>query len=406
MTTPERLQYLFNRYVEKSETPDENEELMELITNEEYRQQFEQLMDQAREQLSQTARLDKGQTERLFQSIADVTTEKQVVMPLKTSGKKWLWWKVAAAASILLVMGAGAYFYFFDTPPPASQQTEQLPAATPDLKAPVISRAVITLANGREIYLDSLSNGAIAEQGNMQVMKLPDGRIAYQSTRNEPSKSLQYNTLTNPRGSRVIGMTLADGSHVWLNAGSSVTYPVAFTGQERIVSIQGEAYFEVAKNRHQPFIVNINEHLRVQVLGTHFNINGFADEGTIRATLLEGSVQVKQSTGSVILKPGQQARVSSKAAERVPEVVKNVDVDQVMAWKHGFFNFNDADVQLVMAQLERWYDIQVQYEGAVPDILFKGELDRKVNLSDVLRYLSKVGISAKLKGRILKVSAL
>ena len=269
------------------------------------------------------------------------------------------------------------------------------------MKAPETNKAMITLANGQKVYLDSAVNGTLAMQGNVKLVKLANGQIAYQTASGETINEIKYNTLTNPRGSKVIDMTLADGSQVWLNAGSSVTYPVAFVGNERRVAITGEAYFEVAHNTAMPFKVSKGE-MEVTVLGTHFNVNAYDDESDIKVTLLEGSVKVIKgpSTGSglqTVLKPGQQAQVTNEV-----KVVNDADLEQVMAWKNGLFNMKGTDLAALMRQVARWYDVQVSYEGPQQQKSFGGSINRDVDLSDVLKALEQYGIHFRMeKGKVI-----
>ncbi len=288
------------------------------------------------------------------------------------------WW---AAASAVLLLGAFSYLLFFNK---SKKQAQFAKVLSNDVKAPQSNRAMITLANGQKVFLDSAGNGALAIQGNVKLVKLSGGEIAYQNTSGKISGKMEYNTLANPRGSKVINMVLADGSKVWLDAGSSLTYPVSFIGDERKVSIAGEAYFEVAHDASKPFIVN-NGSMDVRVLGTHFNVNAFEDEdNTIKVTLLEGSVKINNGHESGLLKPGQQASVSKEI-----KVESDVDMDKVMAWKNGFFEFDNASLQNVLKQISRWYDIDVVYEGSNQPREFVGEMQRDLSLSEVLKILEK-----------------
>ena len=193
-------------------------------------------------------------------------------------------------------------------------------------------------------------------------------------------------------------MVLEDGTKVWLNAGSSLTYPVAFIGNERKVSITGEAYFEVAKNKFKPFTVS-RDKMQIEVLGTHFNVNTYGDEDFIKVTLLEGSVKVNNGNKSGLLKPGQQAKLN----ENIINVHSNVNVDQVMAWKNGYFSFDKASATEVMHEIARWYNIQVAYEGEMPTEQFGGELRRNSKLSSVLKILEKSGVNFRIEGRKVTV---
>lgn len=307
-------------------------------------------------------------------------------------GKKFLnIRRIAVAASIILALGLGSYFFFLNKD--RSQGEEPMTVVPGDVKAPETNRAMITLANGQRVYLDSVGNGQLAVQGNVKLLKLANGQIAYQTAGGEIIKELQYNTLSNPRGSKVIDMTLADGSQVWLNAGSSITYPVAFVGDERKVAVNGEAYFEVAHNTAMPFKV-VKGDVEVEVLGTHFNVNAYDDEADIKVTLLEGSVKVHKGKEVGLLKPGQQVQISNEL-----KFAGTVDVDEVMAWKEGYFKFSRADIKTIMRQLARWYDLDVQYEGPVSQREFGGEMERDLPLSGMLRLLEKSNVHFKMDGK-------
>jgi ferric-dicitrate binding protein FerR (iron transport regulator) len=212
---------------------------------------------------------------------------------------------------------------------------------------------------------------------------------------------LEFNTLSNPRGSKVINMMLADGSRVWLNAGSSITYPVAFVGNKRNVNIDGEAYFEIAHDASTPFIVSKGD-MNVTVLGTHFNVNAYDDENDIKVTLLEGSVNVstKYEVKGVKIKPGEQAIVNTKHEVRT---MKDADVEQVIAWKNGYFNFKDADIVSIMRQVEKWYDVEVVYEQRT-DKVFIAEIPRTVNAGDFFKILEATGwVRFKIEGKKITV---
>lgn len=291
--------------------------------------------------------------------------------------------RVAVAASILLFIAAGGYFLFFHR---SEKRVEVVKTeAVKDVEAPRITKAMITLADGRTVSVDSINSGMLAQQANVKVTKSGDGKIVYSGNASE----LVYNTLTNPRGSKVIDMALADGSHVWLNAGSSITYPVSFMGNERKVSVNGEAYFEIAHHAARPFIVSKND-VAVTVLGTHFNVNAYDDETGIKVTLLEGSVNVSNKVRAVTIRPGQQAQVTDNLTVR-----NNVDVEQVIAWKNGLFSFDGAGFREVMREIARWYDLEVSYAGAVPAGTFKGKIGRDLSLSDLLAGLSSSRIRYK-----------
>lgn len=314
--------------------------------------------------------------------------------------------KLMIAASILLAIVIGGYFVFFHK---AGRQAEMVQTVLPnDVKAPATNRASITLANGQVVYLDSSTAGQLAQEENANLVKLANGEIVYEKTQINTSAQPVYNTLFNPRGSQVATMTMADGTKVWLNAGSSVTYPVVFNENERIIRITGEAYFEVATRvtaggAKQSFIAKIisadgKERGVVKVLGTHLNINAYDNEDHIDVTLMEGSVQVER----LVIKPGEQARIHATGEVRL---IPGVDIDRVMAWKNGLFNFGEAtSIQAIMRQVERWYDVEVIYEGNIRQN-FGGSTSRQENVSALLqRFTLTETVHFKIEGKKIIVS--
>ena len=311
------------------------------------------------------------------------------------------WW---AAASVILLLGAISYLQFFD------KTTTITPNLNPvaivlkdDIKAPELNRAMITLASGKNIYLDSAGNGLLALQGNVKLVKLAGGEIAYQQEKGNTSGEMQYNTLSNPNGSSVINVVLSDGSKVWLNAGSSLTYLVSFIENDRKVSVKGEAYFEVSgslstEGKKRRFIVE-SGNMQVEVLGTHFNVNTFGDDGgNSKVTLLEGSVKINNGNEKALLRPGQQAWVKKKV-----KILDDVDLNMVMAWKNGYFQFDNASLQNVLKQVSRWYGIEVVYEGHNQQRQFIGEIQKDLSLSEMLKILEKNKVHFKIEGNKLRV---
>ncbi len=310
-----------------------------------------------------------------------------------------------AAASILLLLGVGAYLWFKDNSrsKALTKDNKQIPK---DI-LPGQNGAVLTLADGRQVVLDSLGNGVIATQSGSQVV-LKDGQLTYEAT-GSISGEPAYNTMSTPKG-RQFSLLLPDGTRVWLNAASSIRYPIAFIGKERKVDIQGEAYFEVTKNVNMPFRVNVNHKAEVEVLGTSFNVNAYTNEANISTTLLEGSVKVTafQTASShrpVTLKPKQQAQIMQTAQNTQSgiEVINDADIDKVMAWKNGAFNFTDVSLENIMKQLERWYDIEVVYESTVPNVELTGKMTRDVTLNELLKNLADLGVKCRLEGRTVIV---
>ncbi len=371
-----RLKELFERFLDNNISPGERKELMGMALEEGLQDELRQVIKDAWGQTGEEEDITDARAEELMQKIFAENNTKLVPI-----GKRTGWRNIAAAAAIVTAIGAAAYYATLHKSGKIAE-TVKVTERPADIKPPQTNRATITMAGGKTVYLDSAVNGTLAVQGNTQLVRLDDGQIAYRGS----AKALIYNTLTNPRGSKIINMTLSDGSRVWLNAGSSVTYPVAFIGNERKVSITGEAYFEVAHDITKPFTVSKGD-LQVEVLGTRFNINAYDDESDTKITLLQGSVKVKNGKKESMLQPGQQAQVASAI-----KIVSDTDVEQVMAWKNGLFVFDRAGIQDVMRQLARWYDLEVHYEGDIPKGKFKGEISKDLSVSQVLNGLTATRI--------------
>lgn len=287
------------------------------------------------------------------------------------------WYRYAAAAAILLFLGSGAFFYRH------SRQPVRLTAN--DIR-PGTDKAMLTLANGQKIALTGARNGMLATQGRTVITKTADGQLAY-----DGSGAAGYNTLATPRGGQY-RLTLSDGTRVWLNAASSLTYPAAFSGRDRTVEVTGEAYFEVAHDAKRPFHVKALGQL-ITDIGTAFNVNAYADESATRTTLVAGSVSVNQQ----VLVPGQQA-----IGEGRPRILP-ADLEQVAAWKNGLTSFENADIRTLMRQVARWYDLDIVYAGNLPGKHFTGAVSRSANLSELLKILQLSNIHFEVSGHTLTV---
>jgi ferric-dicitrate binding protein FerR (iron transport regulator) len=286
--------------------------------------------------------------------------------------------------------------------------------------APGGNKAILILGDNSTIELDNAADGQLAQQGTTNVMKSKDGLISYAPSAAGGRGEANYNTLATPRGGQY-QLVLPDGSKVWLNAASSIKFPTAFVGNERKVAITGEVYFEVVRNTRMPFKVDFSSPPageggqegagggQVEVLGTHFNINAYNDEPVIKTTLIEGSVRIgKRQTANgkgpefaAILKPGEQALLAPHSPLAINH---SPDVDQVLAWKNGLFHFENVDIKTVMRQISRWYDIDVEYKGAVTNEPLFIEVPRNTNLSDVLKVLeTTAGVQLKVEGKKVTV---
>lgn len=306
------------------------------------------------------------------------------------------WLRYAAAIIII----AGLAVYFWKNEPKKDMPTAAVSKQLRTDVEPGRDGAILTLADDHQLVLDSLGNGIIATQNGANVV-LNNGALSYDQNGNA-SAGIIYNTMHTPKG-RQFQLVLPDGTKVWLNAASSITYPTVFTGDNRKVEVTGEAYFEVVKNAHMPFIVAIPRGGEVKVLGTHFNINAYDDEAVVKTTLLEGSVSVKSAADErkpeslVFLKPGEQAVLSR--ANSPLTIDHSPDLEQVIAWKNGLFNFNGYDIKAVMREIGRWYDLDIVYEAEPEPEEVMGELQRNLTLSQVMKILQKIHIKYRIEGR-------
>lgn len=321
------------------------------------------------------------------------------------------WLRYAAA----IVLTAGIIAYLWKT---EAKKETTVAVTSKQLRTdvePGRDGAILTLANGRQLVLDSLGNGIIATQNGAKVV-LSNGALSYDQN-GETTNNKIYNTMHTPRG-RQFQLVLPDGTKVWLNAASSIKYPTQFTGEERRVEIKGEAYFEVVKNAQMPFIVTVPQGSEVKVLGTHFNINAYDDEPAIKTTLLEGAVKVilpanvkrqaaKDAEYAAVLKPGEQAAIAAYSPFTTHPSPLTIDhspnLEQVMAWKNGLFNFNGYNIKAVMREIGRWYDLDIVYEAEPEPEEVMGELQRNLTLSQVMKILQKINVKYRIEGKQLIV---
>jgi len=300
-----------------------------------------------------------------------------------------LWPRIAIAAAVLMVIGIGVWFAGNKATDNATRQTYAHDFS------PGGNKAMLILANGKQIVLDEMKNGMLANESNAIIRKTKEGQIVYDLMETNASAGdyAGFNTISTPRGGKY-QVILPDGSNVWLNAASSIKFPTSFTGKTRNVELQGEAYFEVAKNKAKPFKVFAGKQV-VEVLGTHFNMNTYKDEPVNKTTLLEGLVKVSNTKFTGMLKPGEQAQFSAEN----PLQIAAVDTEEAIAWKNGTFSFKRAEIPMVMRQLARWYDFDVKYQNGFPSAHFTGEINRNINASQALEMLTYLNIKFEIKGK-------
>jgi transmembrane sensor len=396
-TTNSRIIYLWQQFSARQATRAELDELMELLSSgshdEESRQYLQQLLTD-----TPAGEEDPARWEPILQSILHPVRTLEAY-PAETGNasvagrpspvRRWVRRAMTAAAVLLLLVGLFRLWRTY-----RAESAVQAPVV---IVAPGGNRAVLTLAGGQKILLDSVATGVLAVQGNAHVNKLEGGKLGYEivGTNAGSATAPLYNTLTTPRGGQY-QLTLPDGTKVWLNAASSITYPTAFTGGSRTVEMTGEAYFEVTHDKKHPFAVKVGGQT-IEDIGAQFNVNAYTDEPAQVTTLLEGAVKVSGH----LLRPGEKATVTgatdagatptggrATTTGGVIEVTKG-DPEGAVAWKNGLFHFTDAGLQTVMRQLSRWYNVDVTYEGNIPPRQFTGMIGRSLTLDQVLKGLAK-----------------
>ncbi|HWJ89728.1 MAG TPA: FecR domain-containing protein [Flavisolibacter sp.] len=326
----------------------------------------------------------------LDQTVMDRMLEKVLSQGERPVKRMFNWKRFASAAAIIIILGIGSYLAVFKTN--ERSQIARSPVPAQKDVAPGKDGAILTLADGSQIVLDNEANGKITDAA------VKHGNVL--SYENASTAEVVYNTMSTPKG-REYSLVLPDGSKVWLNAASSIRFPTAFPGVDRTVEVTGEAYFEVVHDAAKPFHVSVND-MDVQVLGTHFNINAYDDESDLKTTLVEGSVLVtsKSLKRAAVLKPGQQSVLDDNELQ----VNKNVDTDEITAWKNGQFVFNSARLDVIMRQIARWYDVEIEYKGQIPQEGFTGIVSRKSNLSEVLNIVKQAGVKFEMHGKKITVT--
>ncbi|WP_290797614.1 FecR family protein [Flavihumibacter sp. UBA7668] len=340
--------------------------------------EIQKVIDKQTDKQTVSQKLSQHMISRLLTDIKSNSEQ-----PRKIWKNQWL----KIAASVVLVIGVGSTVWLL--PKKSDKIVAQTAEPVSDIK-PGSNMAYLQLGNGQTILLDSAVNGQLARQGNTAIIKKND-HVIYSPLNAGSDELTGINTLSTPHGGQY-KLQLPDGSLVWLNAASSISFPAAFHKDHRKVSITGEVYFEIKKDQTKPFIVDIANGASVEVLGTSFNIQSYNNEKTIQTTLLEGSVKIRKYQLQAMLQPGQQAQISK--GETTPiKIKKDVDTEQVMAWKNGFFSFANSDLESIMRQIARWYDVEIVYKGTIPKRSFGGEISRNTNLSQVLKILEESSIN-------------
>ncbi len=393
--TPDSFTLLVEKFITGDCTAEERNQLQQLLDQPEYQKILAHIMDQQLEQQENPyispdslVRIQEKITAHIRESRTTQQQEKKTPARSIFMMRRW----IAAAVVLAIFSLLAVYFLHW------KQSSSEHPLAnTPAIIEAGKEGAILTLADGSSIVLDSLGNGIVAAEKGSEIL-LQDGKLIYQ---NKNATELAYNTISTPKG-RQFNLLLEDGTRVWLNAESSLRFPIAFTESERQVEITGEAYFEVASDKSKKFLVNLPDGLKVEVLGTHFNINAYQNESSVQTTLVAGSVKVISHSDAKIISPGQQAEMH-KGQTGLLQINKQVDVAKVIAWKNGVFDFNNASLYEIMRQLERWYNIEVEYAPGIRKYEFVGKMDRGLSLQEVLKglELSEVHFEIKSDRKIL-----
>ncbi|WP_316837194.1 FecR family protein [Pedobacter nutrimenti] len=388
-----RLPELFKKYISKTITEEEKIEFLDYVQDPFYTIVIKELISDAYENQTEPVKVNKEIKEKVLNSI--LSEEQYINHPPKLVK---LWPRVAAVIAVIVTVGLGV---LINTHRPVEQNLPNAKLANE--VTPEKNNATLTLANGEVIALDSAKLGSLASQHSIHIKKTTAGDIHYTkdpSGNNDPAAAVEYNEVATYRGGW-FRVTLSDGTRVVLNAASSLSYPTQFNGRQRIVKLKGEAYFEVAKDKKHPFIVTTDRQ-KVIVLGTHFNINSYGDEPTVNTTLLEGSVKVTDNvtSHSELLKPGQQSVLKNHQIS-----VRNVDTEEAVAWKNGYFMFNNEGITSIMRRISRWYNIEIIYNGPIPDDKFNGSVDRSGDISVILQNMELTNkVHFKMEGRRVTVS--
>ena len=382
-----RFHYLLDGYINDKLTHDEIDEFFGFLRDDFFIGNLDQVVDHAFLSKEFSGLSDKIAYDRKFKELMTLVSSLQSGQE-KSSGQLMVspksrifkYWQYAAAAVILILITTSVYLFTLERKQSPLKVAEQI-----DLE-PGGNRAFLTLSNGNIILLDSAANGILAEEEGATVKKVADGRLEY-LLKKDIKKEKLFNIITTPRAGQY-NLVLPDGSQVWLNSESSIKFPVSFVDKIRMVEITGEAYFEVAKNPEMPFRV-VTGNTTIEVLGTSFNIKSYSNDDSIYTTLIEGSVQIASQAARLSLTPGQQAVTDQLG---IITVNNDADISEITAWKNGLFIFNSEPIESIMAQIARWYNVDVDFDGPGSRETFSGIVSRKSNVSDVLKIMQQAGV--------------
>jgi hypothetical protein len=399
-----KLDELLSLFAEGKISRDEFEQLFDYLRSENDDQEIHFSMDQELRKMKAYSSLSEEEKDSIFEDILkgegayqNTDSGRYVILNIRA------WYQIGVAASLLAILSIGLYFYSNRSVDIQKELSKSEISEEKVTIKPGGDKAVLTLSDGSKIILEDAKNGLLANQAGVSIQKTADGELLYSFAKNDkripetiPSEVI-YNKIETPFGGKY-QINLPDGSKVWLNSASTLRFPAFFSGNTREVELNGEAYFDVARNPDMPFKVNTKDQI-VEVLGTQFNINSYSDEESFKTTLIEGSVKIIYKDRVVLLSPGQQFQPSLKSAK-----VVEADTEEVIAWKNGYFLFKDEDIQSIMRKVSRWYNVEVTYSGDIPDVGFGGNISRSKDINEVLNVLQLTNaVHFKVEGRRITV---
>jgi ferric-dicitrate binding protein FerR (iron transport regulator) len=390
----ERFNILLEQYVTDMMNKEDRKEFLSLLKNPHYQSLLEKVMENEWNHGEYEEAQDHEIGQLIEQNVMEEIRGAKVV-PIKQGSGTWLRKMVAVAAVLILI--AGAYYLISSNSLKKEGTIASVKKERTDDVKQAGNNAVLTLGDGQDVILDKSTNGTITRQGGIRLDKTRDGLLSY--VPESEAGEVVFNIVSTPKGGEY-HLRLSDGTNVWLNAVSSLRFPAAFVGNERVVQVTGEAYFEVAHNAKKPFRVEVKG-MQVQVLGTHFNINSYQDEGQSITTLVQGKIKITGGKASAILLPGQQALLT---AENALSVVKHADLEEVLAWKNGYFKFNETEIEIAMKQIGRWYNLEVVYLGSTPNGHCTGKIGRNLSLLKLDSVLNGIGVHCKMEGKKITIT--
>jgi transmembrane sensor len=396
-----RTSYLFGKYYDRTACQEEIKELFDILkssSDQELTKLMRDEWDNSQQGDPSVFTFEKSQEmlDKIMSSVGDDHNFYEEVSTVKSKNRPFIFMAISAAAAIIILTVIGLDIWTEKiTPKPVQIVADKLKNDV----LPGVNKAVLTLSDGQRIVLDGIDNGIIERNESFEIIKSENGQLVYHAFDKNYKNAINgdFNIVSTPRGGeyRII---LPDGSKVWLNAASSIKFPGVFKRNIREVELDGEAYFEIAKKSAMPFVVRSGS-TEIEVLGTHFNVKAYSNQKVMKTTLVEGSVKIKEGESSLLLKPGQQARLSGGNMT----ILNNVDIEEQVAWKNGLFVFKDAGIVEVMHQAALWYDLTVTFEGNITEKYLTGKVSRSVNVSEFLNILDYAGVKFKIEGNNITV---